>query len=63
MKDIENIWYPTKVHSYLSRVKYQLSVLSSVTTDYFKVETGVQQGDIPSPFFFLVVMDYVMQKQ
>ena len=35
---------------------------SSLTTDYFKVETGVQQGDIPSPFFFLVVMDYVMAK-
>ena len=34
----------------------------SGTTDYFKVETGVQQGDVPSPIFFLVVMDYIMTK-
>ena len=31
-------------------------------TDYSKVETDVQQGDIPSPFFFLIVMDYIMKK-
>ena len=34
----------------------------SVTTGYFKVETGVQQEDIPLPFFFFVVMDYIMIK-
>ena len=34
----------------------------SGTTNYFKFETGVQQGDIPSPFFFLIVMDYIMEK-
>ena len=27
----------------------------------FKVETGVQQGDIPFPFFFLVVVDYLIK--
>ena len=35
----------------------------SGTTGYFKEETGVQQGDIPSPFFFLVVMDYIITKE
>ena len=30
-------------------------------TTMFKVETGVQQGDIPSPFFFLVVVDYLIK--
>ena len=34
----------------------------SGTTDYFKVETSVQKGDIPSPYFFLVAMDYIMTK-
>ena len=34
----------------------------SGTTDYFKVETGFQQGDIPSSFFFHVVMNYIMTK-
>ena len=28
---------------------------------YFKVETGVQQGHILKPFFFLLVMDYLMK--
>ena len=32
------------------------------TTDYFKVETGVQLGHIPSSLFFLVVIDYIMTK-
>ena len=34
----------------------------SGTTDYFKVETGVQQGDISSPYFFLAVMDCIIAK-
>ena len=35
--------------------------IDSCTTLYFKVETGVQQGHISSPFFFLLVMDYLMK--
>ena len=40
--------------------QYYVQTCSS-TTDYFKVETSVQQSDIPSPFFFLV-MNYIMTK-
>ena len=29
-------------------------------TDFFEVKTGVQQGDIPSPFFSIFTMDYIM---
>ena len=32
------------------------------TSEYFAVDTGVQQGGIPSPFFFLIVIDYVLTK-
>ena len=31
-------------------------------TDFFKVKTGVQQGDIPSPFFFIITMGYIMRR-
>ena len=31
-------------------------------TGYFRVKAGVKQGYIPSPFFFLVGMDYIMTK-
>ena len=40
--------------------QYYVQTCSS-TTDYFKIETSVQQSDIPSPFFFLV-MNYIMTK-
>ena len=29
-------------------------------TDFFKVKTSVQQGDIPSLFFFIITIDYIM---
>ena len=31
-------------------------------TDFFEVKTGVKQGDIPSPFFFIITMDYIMRR-
>ena len=35
--------------------------IGSRATLYFKVETGVKQGHISSPFFFLLVMDYLIK--
>ena len=35
--------------------------IGSRATLYFKVETGVKQGHISSPFFFLLVMDYIIK--
>ena len=31
-------------------------------TDFFEVKTGVQQDDIPSSFFFIITMDYIMRR-
>ena len=36
--------------------------VNSGFTEFFKIETGVQQGDLPSPFFFLLVIDFVLKK-
>jgi len=35
--------------------------VNSGFTDYFDIETGVQQGDLPSSFFFLLVIDFVLK--
>ena len=36
--------------------------MNSGFTKFFKIETGVQQRDLPSPFFFLLVIDFVLRK-
>ena len=33
-----------------------------VATEWFKVETGVKQGDVMSGFIFLLVVDWIMRR-
>ena len=44
-------------HTYITIFKV---LYEGILQDSFKVEPGVQKGEIPSPFFFLVVIDYIM---
>ena len=62
MEDIENAQHLTGyidifLELYANFQRYLK--IGSGTTLYFKVKTGVQQCHIPSPFFLLLVMNYL----